>query len=101
MAFADPRDAWAALGDGYRVEARVIVWQQPDVLKVATSSLFRRGEEWAVFVIDDGVARLRTVTIGERNDTEAEVTKGLQAGARVVAYPSDQIEDGSRVEPRR
>ena len=101
MSFADPREAWAALGDGYRVEARVVVWQQPDVLKVATSSLFRRGSDWAAFAVDDGVARLRTLTIGQRNDIEAEVTGGLAAGARVVAYPSDQITDGARVEPRR
>jgi HlyD family secretion protein len=101
MAFADPRDAWASLGDGYRVEARVVVWQQADVLKVATGSLFRHGGEWAVFTIDGGAARLRTVTIGHRNDIEAEVTAGLGAGTRVVAYPSDRIEDGARVEPRR
>jgi len=101
MAFADPRDAWTSLGDGYRVEAHVIVWQLPDVLKVATSSLFRHGEDWAVFVVDDGVARRRAVAVGQRNDVEAEVAGGLEAGVRVVAYPSDQITDGSRVEPRR
>jgi HlyD family secretion protein len=101
MAFADAREAWAALGDGYRVEAHVVIWQQPDVLKVAASSLFRHGEAWAVFVIDSGAARLRTVTIGRRNDIEAEVTGGLEAGTRVIAYPSDQIADGVRVEPRR
>jgi HlyD family secretion protein len=101
MAFADSREAWAALGDGYRVEARVIVWQQPDVLKVDTSSLFRQGDDWAVFGIEAGAARLRVVRVGQRNDTEAEVTRGLEAGVQVVAYPSDQITDGSRVEPRR
>jgi HlyD family secretion protein len=101
MAFTDAREAWAALGDGYRVEARVVIWQQPDVLKVAASSLFRHGDAWAVFVIDGGAARLRTVTIGRRNDIEAEVTGGLEAGTRVIAYPSDQIADGARVEPRR
>jgi len=71
------------------------------VLKVATSSLFRHGEDWAVFVVDDGVARRRAVAVGQRNDVEAEVAGGLEAGVRVVAYPSDQITDGSRVEPRR
>jgi HlyD family secretion protein len=101
MAFTDPPAAWAALGDGYRVEARVIVWQQPEVLKVAVGSLFRDGTAWAVFVVDGGVARLRTVTLGQRNDVEAEVTGGLEAGSTVVAYPSDQVQDGARVEPRR
>jgi HlyD family secretion protein len=101
MTFADAREAWSALGDGYRVEARVIVWERPDVLKVATSSLFRQGGDWAVFVADGGVARLRIVKIGRRNDLEAEVTGGLEPGASVIAYPSDRIIDGSRVEPRR
>ena len=101
MAFTGPTARWAALGDGYRVETRVVVWQQPDVLKVATGSLFRHGDAWAVFVVDGGVARLRAVQIGQRNDTEAEVTGGLDAGAQVVAYPSDEITDGARVEPRR
>jgi len=100
MAFADPRSAWAALGDGYRVEARVIVWQQPNVVKVATSGLFRQGDGWAVFVVDRGIARLRPVTIGQRNDIEAEVLQGLDAGTQVVAYPSDRVADGARVEKR-
>jgi HlyD family secretion protein len=101
MAFADPREAWAALGDGYRVEARVIVWERPDVLKVPAGSLFRHGDDWAVFTVEAGVARRRPVQIGQRNDVEAEVTGGLEAGTMVVAYPSDQIQDGVRVEPRR
>jgi len=101
IAFAVPRDAWASLGDAYRVDVRVIVWEQADVLKVATSSLFRRGDDWAVFAIEGERARLRTVSIGQRNDTEAEVLAGLAAGARVVAYPSDQVKDGVRVEERQ
>ncbi len=101
LAFSDPPDQWASLGDGYRVEAQVIVWQQPDVLRVATSSLFRHGDEWAVFGVQDGTARLRIVTIGQRNDTEAEVLGGLEAGALVIAYPSDQVTDGARVEERK
>ena len=101
VAFTDPPALWAPLGDGYRVEARVIVWQQADVLKVPTSSLFRQRDDWAVFVAEQGVARLRVVTIGQRNDTEAQVLGGLAAGAVVVAYPSDQVTDGARVQERR
>jgi len=56
---------------------------------------------WAVFVIDGGVRALRTVTIGQRNDIEAESREDSEAGTRVVAYPSDQMTDGARAEPRR
>ena len=53
-----------------------------------------------MFVVDRGIARLRPVTIGQRNDIEAEVLQGLDAGTQVVAYPSDRVADGARVEKR-
>ena len=77
-----------------------MVWQADDVLKVPTSSLLRRGEDWAVFAVDAGRARLRKVEIGRRNGLEAQILSGLEAGQLVVMHPSDLLEDGSRVEPR-
>ena len=51
--FVEPSPAArAALGDGYRVEVRVVMWESPSVLKVPTSALFRHGEQWAVYVMD-------------------------------------------------
>jgi HlyD family secretion protein len=93
----DPVDPLGRLGDGYRVEARIVIWSAPDVLKVPASALFRRGEEWAVFVVEAGRARNRPVKIGHRNPFEAEVLDGVAAGARVVKYPGNQLEDGARV----
>jgi HlyD family secretion protein len=93
----DPVDPLGRLGDGYRVEARIVIWSAPDVLKVPASALFRRGEEWAVFVVEAGRARIRPVKIGHRNPFEAEVLDGVAAGARVVKYPGNQLEDGARV----
>ncbi len=95
-----PRERWAALGDGYRVEAHVVVWDAPDVLKAPTSALFRQDGGWALFRVDGGRARLTSVEIGQRTAREAEVRKGLAAGARVVAHPSDRITDGTRVVAR-
>jgi HlyD family secretion protein len=50
-----------------------------------------------VFVVDDGRARLRPVTIGHRGESEAEVLGGVAAGERVILYPSDRVEDDVRV----
>lgn len=99
--FADAHDAWEALGDGYRVEARVVVWESPDVLKVPTSALYRHGEGWAVFVAEGGTARLRPVKTGRRNGLSAEVLDGLRAGERVIEHPSDLVSDGSGVTERQ
>ncbi len=90
----------AALGDGYRVEVRVVVWEGGDVVKAPTSSLFRQGEKWAVFVAQGGRARLREVEVGRRNGLEAQILAGLAAGDRVVVHPSDTLRDGGRVRPR-
>lgn len=99
--FDDPREAWEELGDGYRVEVRVVVWESDAVLKAPSSSLFRNGEAWAVYVVD-GQARalLREVEIGQRNAREVQILAGLQEGDRVIAYPGDQIASGVEVVAR-
>ncbi len=98
--FASPREAWARLGDGYRVEARFVLWEGQDVLQLPTSALFRRGEGWAAFVIDGRRARMKQVEIGQRAGLATEVVSGLAAGDQVVAHPDETIRDGGRVKPR-
>jgi HlyD family secretion protein len=93
-----PSAALSALGDAYRVEVAVVVWEAEDVLKIPTSALFRRGDDWAVYVVEDGRARTRTVTLGQRTGQEAEVTNGVAEGQPVVLHPGDTLQDGTRVE---
>jgi HlyD family secretion protein len=87
----------AALGDGYRVEARIVTWSDPDVVTVPNSTLFRSGEQWQVFVVESGRAQLRPVRLGQRGAAEAEIVEGLNAGDTVVLFPSDRLRDGVRV----
>lgn len=86
---------WAGLGDGFRVETRVVVWESAEELKAPTGALFRRDEGWAVFAVEGGRAALRPIEVGERNAQEAQVLGGLDAGEQVVVYPSDSLSDGS------
>jgi HlyD family secretion protein len=98
--FDDTREAWEALGDGYRVEVRVVVWERDDVVKVPTSALFRSGDAWAVFAVADGRAEERAVEVGQRNGLEAEVLSGLAEGDAVIVHPGDSIADGVDIEER-
>ena len=91
------REAWAQLGDRYRVEVRVVVSSAAKVLRVPVSALVRHGEEWSVFAVEAGRAATRTVTIGARNDAFAEVRSGLSEGTAVIAFPGDRIADGVAV----
>ena len=98
--FTGPAATWQALGHGYRVEARIIVWQGEDVLQVPASALFRMRGDWAVFAVDDGVTRMRRIALGQRNDHQAQVLSGLEAGQYVVLHPGNAVEDGVRVTAR-
>jgi HlyD family secretion protein len=89
-----------ALGDGYRVESRILLSHAASVLSVPASALFRSGGGWAVYAVEGGRVRLRPVDIGMRGRLEVEVTRGLDAGARVVIYPGDRVRDGTRVRAR-
>jgi HlyD family secretion protein len=97
--FTSPPEARASLGDNFRVEARIVVWEDHDALTIPTSALFRAADDWCVFVVEDGRAKLRKVRIGRRNTLQAQVLEGLREGEQAVAYPSDKVREGSRVKP--
>ncbi|MGE5088535.1 MAG: efflux RND transporter periplasmic adaptor subunit [Candidatus Levyibacteriota bacterium] len=88
------------LGDGYRVDAHILVARREGVLRVPVAALFRHGDGWAVFAVRDGRARRTDVRIGPQNGLQAVVEGGLDAGARVIVYPADAVTDGVRVTPR-
>lgn len=88
------------LGDYYRVDARIITWEQPDVLRVPGGALFRAGEHWAVYVVESGRALQRTISVGRMNGTWAEVLDGLNEDDAVILHPSDKVRHSVRVIPR-
>ncbi len=98
----DVEDPSAAkrLGDGYRVEVRVIVWREDEVVKVPVGAVFRRGNEWAAFVVDGEQAKMQPVGLGQRNDVDGQVLKGLSSGQTVVLHPPDTLMDGARIRVR-
>ena len=96
----DPPEKREQLGDGFRVDCEVIVWEADNVLQVPTSALFRVDDTWRVFVVDGRVARLTSVAVGKNNGRSAEVLGGLREGDRVIIHPGDSIEDGVEVTER-
>ncbi|MDH3627088.1 MAG: efflux RND transporter periplasmic adaptor subunit [Acidobacteriota bacterium] len=98
--FVDGQGAWQALGDGFRVEVRVVSWESADALVVPTSCLFRHEGQWALYAVHDDRAVLTPVEVGARNGLQAEILSGLDEGEAVVLYPSDSVADGVRVRPR-
>ncbi|MCA9058263.1 MAG: efflux RND transporter periplasmic adaptor subunit [Planctomycetaceae bacterium] len=97
--FLDPQEQYTSLGDGYRVEGQITIERLDDVLLIPNSALFRHRHEWHVLTLRDGRAVLTPVTVGQQNESHAEITAGLQQGETVIVYPSDRIADGTRVQP--
>jgi HlyD family secretion protein len=95
-----PPSDWAGLGDAYQVDARITVFSTDDATIVPTGALFRAGDNWNVYVVTDGRADRRAVTLLRRSGRFAAVTTGVQPGDHVITYPSDRINPGVRVDMR-
>lgn len=93
------RDYDPALGDGYRVQASIILWEGQNTLQVPSSALFRHGDGWSTFVVDQGKARRTPVTVGHRNAFDAEILGGIDEGKTVIVHPSNELRDGEDVKP--
>jgi HlyD family secretion protein len=100
--FSSAREQWSRIAHGFQVDVRIILWQGKEILCLPLTALFRDdGNNWAVFVDNDGTASKRKVTLGHSNGLHAEITKGLKSGERIVAHPSDKITEGASIEARR
>ncbi len=92
-----PPEQRRGLGDGFRVEAHLVVWETERTLKVPSGALFRRGRDWAAYVVENGRAHLRRVLVGRSSEAEMQILDGLRAGDRVVLHPGDRLREGQRV----
>ena len=88
------------LGDAFRVFARIVSWRGENVLQVPLGALFRTGDDWTVFRVENGHARLVRIRVGHMNGETAEVSDGLRTGDELVLYPGDTVSDGVPVKAR-
>ena len=97
--FVTPYEQRRTLGDNFRVEARIVVWESDRTLKVPTGALFRRGQNWAAYVLTNGRAELRRVQAGRSSGSEMQILEGLKAAEEVILYPGDRVHDRQAVKP--
>src|SRR5512140_161327 len=95
-----PREVWKGVGDRYRLEASFVLWEEKEVLQVPASAIFRTGDRFAVYVVEKGRAKVRTVTIGRRNGLAAQLLSGLAEGETVILHPGDAVAEGKKVRAR-
>ena len=96
-----PAEQWARLGDAYQIDAQIVVFTQDDAMIIPAGALFRRGDQWNVFVVKDGRAQTRDVRVVRRSGRLAAIASGLEEGDAVIVYPSDRVASGVRVGVRK
>jgi HlyD family secretion protein len=90
-------EQWTRLGDAYQVDTQIVVFSQDDATIVPAGALFRRGDQWSVYVVKDGRAELRDVQIIRRSGRFVAVASGLNQDEAVIVFPSDRIAPGVHV----
>jgi len=95
-----PPEVWKGLGDGFKVDVRVLVQVEEGAVMVPVSALFPVGARSGVFVLDAGHVRLQEVIVKARNGTLAWVPQGLAVDAQLVVYPDIKLKDGAKVKVR-
>lgn len=97
---ASPRETWISLGDGYRVEVKIIVGETDHATVVPVGALFRRGDAWNVFVVEDGRAQIRQIQVAHLSAGLADVAEGVRPGEIVVLYPPAALAEGRKIKLR-
>jgi HlyD family secretion protein len=98
--FTSPSEKWQSLGDGYKIDARIVTARREDAIKVPVGALFRDGEQWAVFTVANGKAVKQVVQLSLRGGREAVVDQGIASGEKVIVHPGDAVQDGAKIKVR-
>jgi RND family efflux transporter MFP subunit len=95
VAVTSPR---RALRLGESVFGEIAVETRPNAIVVPVEALVPDPEGYKVFVVDKrGTALARSVKVGGRTETKAEITEGLAGGETVVTKGAYGVEDSAKV----
>lgn len=86
------------LRQSQRVNARVLIDEKPNVLKLARGPFFENHGGRFAYVVNDGVAERRSIQVGATAVTAVEILDGLKEGERVVISGSDLFEDAESIQ---
>jgi HlyD family secretion protein len=92
-----PPESWEDLGDGYRVDAEFVLWQQEDTLIIPEAAIIKEGKNTFTYKVENNKAEYTPIKAGRSNGLEAELTEGLENGAEVIVYPGNQVADNTSI----
>ncbi|HER24625.1 MAG TPA: efflux RND transporter periplasmic adaptor subunit [Candidatus Atribacteria bacterium] len=87
-----------AIPIGVFARGDILVETNQDALIIPSSALTRKKEGIYVFVIEEGIARQKEVTLGIIQGEKIEILNGLSEGEKIVILGNQELEDGLKVE---
>ncbi len=82
---------------GYDLEIKIITDSRKNILLVDEKAVFTYQGKDCVFIVEDGIAKLRNIEKGLESDQKIEVLSGLREGEKVILSPNEEIKEGSRI----
>ena len=79
------------LRPGLFARVKLEISSNPLALMVPEQAIFPRGDQLFVYAVEDGKARLKPVTVGQRISGKAEITSGLADGDVVITAGFQKI----------
>ncbi len=95
-----PLDLLERLGSNFHVDVKILLNRFENVLILPAGAIFRVGSDWAVYRVENQLARETRIQILNRNNEEVRVGEGLNEGDSVVNFPGDLLKDGIRITPK-
>lgn len=89
--------AAAGIGSGEPLSATLTIAGSGDGLRVPYAALLDDAGQPFVFVVANGAAQRRSVTVGAESGGAVEIAKGLKEGEQVVVAGGTAVEDGMKV----
>jgi RND family efflux transporter MFP subunit len=94
------RNSGGTLRPGMFARGAIVTSIRAAVLQIPEAAIMLTAGEPMVFIVKDGKAARREVTIGERQDGLVEITAGLNAGEQVVVEGHESLTDDQPLAPR-
>lgn len=90
-------DQTGNLRPGMFAKARIVYEIHENTLLVPAAAVLAEDAEASVFVVEDGIAKRRSVTTGLESGERIEVTSGLEGSEQVIVVGQSALRDGTPV----
>lgn len=93
-----PESLKQKFGDNYHVDVWFLISEAENALMLPLGALFKSGENWAVFVVNENKAHIKEIKISKKNESQALLVSGLSEGERVILFPGDKVHEGTKIQ---